>query len=100
MIMNSKYEYEDLANLSVEELCEKYNVSEKTIKMALYRNGFRKHRAIKIISPYHEPVIVADKQKCAEELRLSQKTIDKALKGKRVPILEELNIKVEYAEEN
>lgn len=100
MIMNSKYEYEDLDTMSVEELCAKYNANEKTIKMALYRFGKRKHRAIRIISPYKKPMIVADKQKCAEELRLSRRTIDKALKGERVPILDELNIKLEYAEEN
>ena len=98
--MNSKYEIEDLENLSVKELCEKYGSSEKTVKMALYRFGVRKHRAVRILSPYKTPVVVADKQKCAEELRLSRRTVDKALKGERVPILEELNIKLEYVEEN
>lgn len=94
----NKYEQEDLENLSVEELCAKYGSSVEAVKKAMYRNGYRKHRAIKIISPYKEPVFVADKQKCAEELRLSRRTIDRALKGERVPILEELNIRIEYAE--
>ena len=95
----SKYEQEDLENLSVEELCAKYGSSKGAIKKAMYRNGYRKHKAIKIISPYKEPVIVADKQKCAEELRLSRRTIDRALKGECVPTLNELNIKIEYVEE-
>ena len=96
----NKYEQEDLENLSVEELCKKYGSTEQAIKKAMYRNGYRKHRAIKIVSPYKEPVIVADKQKCAEQLRLSRRSVDRALKGERVAILDDLNIKLEYAEEN
>jgi len=95
----SKYEQEDLETLSVEELCAKYGSSKDAVKKAMYRNGYRKHKAIKIISPYKEPVFVADKQKCAEELRLSRRTIDRALKGERVPILDELNIKLEIVED-
>jgi len=95
----NKYEQEDLEIMSVEELCKKYGSSEQAIKKAMYRNGYRKHKAVKIISPYKEPVIVADKQKCAEELRLSRRTIDRALKGEHVPTLDELGIKIEYAED-
>jgi len=95
----SKYEQEDLETMSVEELCKKYGSSEQAIKKAMYRNGYRKYKAVRIISPYKEPVIVADKQKCAEELRLSKRTIDRALKGERVPILEELNIRLEIVED-
>ena len=97
--MNSKYEIEDLETLSVKELCEKYSSSEEAVKKALYRFGIRKHRAIKITSPYKKPMIVADKQKCADELKVSRFTVEQALKGKRVPTLDELNIHIEYAEE-
>ena len=96
----NKYEQEDLENLSVEELCKKYGSSESAIKKAMYRNGYRKHKAIKIISPYKEAIYVADKQKCAEELRVSRRTIDRSLKGEKVKILEELNIKIMYVEDD
>jgi len=98
--MNSKYKLEDLERMSVEELCKKYGATESAVKKAKYRWGYRSHKAVRILSPYHEPVILADKQKCAEELRLSKRTIDRALKGEKVKILEELNIKIEYVEEN
>lgn len=98
--MNSKYEYEDLENLSVDELCKKYGSSKQAVVKAKYRLGIRKRKAIKIMSPYKEPVIVADKHKCAEELRVSVSTIERALKGLGVPTLDDLNIKIEYVEEN
>jgi len=96
--MNTKYDLLDLETMSVDELCEKYGVSKATIKKALYRNGFRKHKKIKITSPYSEETYVADIQKCADELKVSRETVYRALRGEKVPTLDDLNIKVEYVE--
>ncbi len=97
--MNSKYDYDDLEKLSVRELCNKYGSSVQAIKKALYRNGIRKFKTIKITSPFKEPIYVADKQKCADELNISRQSVINALNGKNVKILDELGIKIEYAEE-
>lgn len=103
--MNSKYEERDLlavisGDKSLQDVADLYGTTKQAVKKALYRYGYRVRRSIKIISPYKETIYVADKQKCAEELRVSARTISKALKGERVAILDDLNIRVEYAEDD
>lgn len=102
--MNSKYDFNDLKAIakgekSKQEIADKYGVSIKTLNMALYRNDFRVYKQIKITSPYATKY-VADIQKCADELNVSRSTIKNALKGKSVPCLDELGIKVEIAEDD
>ena len=81
-------------SVSADEMAKKYKVKLSTFKKAFQRRGYRVRKRIKIVSPY-KTIYVSDIQKCAEELRLSRSTIVSALKGKRVPILDDLNIKIE-----
>lgn len=102
--MNIKYTQEDLeavikGELTIEHLAYRYNTSPQAIKKALYRIGYRKHKQIKIISPY-KTIYVADMQKCAEELNMSVSSVKRALQGKAVPTLDELGIKLEVINEN
>lgn len=103
--MNSRYSEQDLIKIirkeaEIVDVARKYGSSVSAIKKALYRFGYRSHKAIKIVSPYKEPIYVADIQKCADELKVSRSTIERALRGDKVPTLDELNIKIEYAGED
>ena len=101
--MNNKYDIRDFEKIvakemTVKEMATKYGVSEKKIRQALNSRGFHLIKRVKIISPY-KTIVCQDKQKCAEELKVSRQTIIKALKGERIPMFEELGIKIEYEEE-
>ena len=101
--MNFRYAQEDLeavvrGELTIEHLAYRYNTSPQAIKKALYRIGYRKHKQIKIISPY-KTIYVADMQKCAEELNMSVSSVKRALKGKPVPTLDDLGIRLEVVDD-
>ena len=101
--MNIKYDIEDFeavakGETTVKELVKKYQSTPKQIRQALVQRGFHIRKQIKIVSPY-KTMIVADKQKCADELGVSRSTIAKALKGEKIPTLDELNIQLSYVEE-
>lgn len=103
--MREKYKEEDLLKIirkeaDVMEIAHKYGSSYQAVRKALYRYGYRAHRKVKIISPYRDDIYVADAQKCAEELKVSKITIYRALRGQKVAMFDELNIKVEYAEDD
>ena len=99
--MNCKYNEDDLIKIirkeaTVMEISHKYGSSYQAIRKALYRYGYRAHKKIKISSPYKKDIYVEDIQKCADELKVGRTTIIRALKGEKVPMFDELNIKVEY----
>lgn len=100
-----KYDENDLIKViknqaTITEMEHKYGSSYQAIKKALYRYGYRSHKQIKISSPYKKDTYVSDIQKCADELKVGRTTIIRALRGEKVPMLDELNIKVEYVGEN
>lgn len=102
--MNNRYDVNDFEKvvneeISVVELANKYGVSPNHIRQAMYNRGYHIHKRIVIVSPY-KTMYVQDKQKCAEELGVSRQTIVNALKGKRIPMFEELGIKVMYDDGN
>lgn len=102
--MNIRYDISDFEKvvkkeITVGEMAIKYGVSQSRIRQALNERGYHINKRIKIISPY-KTVIVQDKQKCAEELNVSRGTIVRALKGIRVPTLDDLNIKLVYEDED
>ena len=101
--MNSRYDLDDFEKIirreiTVKEIAEKYGVSQGRIRCALIERGYHINKRIKIVSPY-KTMVVQDKQKCADELNVSRQTIINALKGKRIPMFEELNIKISYYNE-
>lgn len=98
--MNIKYDIEDFEKvvareLTIKDLAIKYGVSENRIRVALNKRGFHLHKRIKIVSPY-KTIICQDKQKCADELKVSRQTIIKALKGVEIPMFKELGITIKY----
>lgn len=105
---NEKYELQDLIRVangeeSIENIAETYNVSLNSVRCAMARRGiFKTKKKIKIVSPY-KVIIVNSIQECCDTLKLSRTTIKKALHGQRVPILDNLEIKImevsRYAEE-
>lgn len=94
----TNYDDNDLKKLSIQECATKYGVSQSAIIKARNRRGiFSKKVKILITTPYQKR-IVNSIQECANALELSRQSIKKALKGKRVATLEELEIKVEVYE--
>ena len=101
--MNCKYDLDDFEKIvnkekTVGEIAKKYGVSPSRIRQALSERGYHINKRVVIISPY-KTIICQDKQKCADELKVSRQTIINALKGIRVPTLDELGIKIMYEEE-
>ena len=95
-----KYLEEDLEAVTkglvtIDDLAKDYGVSRDTLRRYLNRHGYhlRKIR-IKIISAYGTQT-AGSLQECADTLKLSRKTIERALNGERVKVLEELGIKLE-----
>ena len=102
--MNSKYDLDDFEKVitkekTIGEIAHKYGVSPNRIRQAMIERGYRLNKRIKIISPY-KVIVVQDKQKCADELNVSRQTVVRALKGIRVPTLDDLGIKIMYDDEN
>jgi len=100
--MNSRYDLDDFEKivkkeLTVKDVAIKYSVSENRIRQAMIERGYHINKRIKIVSPY-KTIYCQDKQKCADELNVSRQTIINALKGKRIPMFEELGIQVMYEE--
>ena len=90
-----KYDVNDLETMSIEDLCVKYNSTPNAIRriMSYYRISRKK---VKVKINYQGTITVVHTiQECCETLNLSRTTIIKALKGERVPILENLGIKLE-----
>lgn len=103
--MNCKYKEKDIIKIirneaSIKDIAKKYGVQVNTVRMVMYRFGYRMRKGVKISSPFQNDVYVDNVQKCADELGLSRPTIYKALNGKKVKILERMKIKIEYAEED
>lgn len=95
-----KYLEEDLeaiakGTLDIEVVANRYGVSKDTLRRCLNRRGYHLRKVkIKIISP-HKKKVVGSIQECADELKVSRSTIENALKGKRVLLLEDMNITLE-----
>ena len=98
-----KYNEKDLekvaqGKVSVEDMCELYCVSRENFIKAMNRKGYYlKKTTIKIISP-NKIKIVKSFSACAYELKVSERTIRNALKGKRIKLFEELGIKLEVVQ--
>ena len=95
-----KYLEEDLeaiakGTLDIEVVANRYGVSKDTLRRCLNRRGYHLRKVkIKIISP-HKKKVVGSILECADELKVSRSTIENALKGKRVLLLEDMNITLE-----
>jgi len=84
--------------ITPKDFAKKYGVSVQCI----YRLCEREHihlakPVIHIHSPFRD-IYCRGKQEVAEELQISYTSVVNALKGKRVKILEELNIELSYVE--
>ena len=95
-----KYDKEDLllvaqGKATPKEMCDKYNVPYQTFMCALNRSGLyiKKHK-LKIITPYGNKIVYSFRA-CADELNCSEQTIRNYLKGKKIKLFEELEIKIE-----
>ena len=101
----SRYDIKDFLAIkkgdkTVQEIAEKYKASNRAIICAMARvNVFRKKKMVKVTTPYKEK-ICSSINECAEFVGVSSATISNALKGQQIPILKELEIKVEEYEPN
>ena len=95
-----KYKNEDFDKIkrkeaTIDEIASKYNVSKHSIILAMNKRGiYTQKKSILIKSPFGKR-IVSSIQDCADELKISRDSVKRALKGKRVALLEELNIELE-----
>lgn len=81
--------------VTIDDLAKDYGVSKETLRRYLNRHGYYLRKVkIKIITPYKTQVALSV-QECADTLKLSRKTIERALNGERVKVLEELGIRLE-----
>ena len=98
-----KYELKDLekvakGKMTIEEACDFYGVSRENFIKAMNRKGYYlKKTTIKITSP-SKTKIVKSFSACAYELKVSEQTIRNYLKGKRVKLFEDLDIKIEVVD--
>lgn len=98
--MKTNYEEKDLISiknkeLTIEQVAEKYGVSCNSVIKAMNRRKiFTQKKRILITTPYQQR-IVNSIQECADILEMSRDSIKRALKGERVPTLDNLEIKVE-----
>lgn len=84
---------------TIEEVATKYKVSKHSIVLAMNKRGiYTQKKTILIKSPFGNR-IVNSIQECADELKISRDSVKRALRGKRVALLEELNIKLEVYHE-
>lgn len=80
------------------EVADKYGVDVQCIYRLCEREHIHFYKpVIKIHTPYKD-IYVKGKQECAEELQISYSSVRNALNGKRVKILEELNITLSYVD--
>jgi len=95
-----KYLEEDLkavtkGMVTIDDLAKDYGVSKETLRRYLNRHGYHSRKVtVKIVTPYVTR-IVGSLQECADTLKLSRRTIERALKGERVKVLEELGVRLE-----
>ena len=95
-----KYNLEDFEKVvsgkyDIDELSKRYGVSHNALIRAMNRNGYYMRKTkIKIISP-NKTKIVYSYSACADELKVSERTIRNYVQGKRVKIFEEMEIKIE-----
>lgn len=81
--------------ITIDDLAKDYGVSKETLRRYLNRHGYYIRKVkIKIVSPYQTQVALSI-QECADTLKLSRTTIERALSGQRVKVLEELGITLE-----
>ena len=95
-----KADIDKLANKEIKpkELADKYGVDVQCIYRLCERERIHFYKpVIKIHTPYKD-IYVKGKQECAEELQISYSSVKNALQGKKVKILEELNITLSYVE--
>ena len=80
---------------TIDQVAEQYGVSRKNIIKAMNRRKiFTQKKRILMTTPYEQRVFNSI-QDCANALEMSRDSIKRALNGKRVATLEELEIKVE-----
>ena len=103
LLMNNKYTKEEIGQLangeiSFQDFATKHNIKISTVHSVLYYHKYyKRNRLYKITSPY-KTIICSSVREVSEKLGLCDHTVYKALKGGRVRVLEELEIKVEVIE--
>ena len=84
---------------TINEVAEKYNTTPTAIKLAMYRRQiWRRKKRVLLVTPY-KTTECCSVEDCARKTNITPTTLLKALRGERVPLLEELNIKVKYIKE-
>ncbi len=92
------YDNNDFKTLTIDQIAQKYGVSRSAVIKAMNRRKiFTQKKKILITTPYEQRVVNSI-QECADILEMSRDSIKKALKGQRVPTLDNLEIKVEVIE--
>jgi len=86
-----KYERKEV---TVQELCQKYNVSLNTMRKAINRRGIHPLKKRIVIKTSYKTVVCESVNDASDELRVSRTTIYYALKGHRIPLFEEMGIEI------
>lgn len=90
---------EDISNgtKTFQDIAKKYGTNEKSVRRAFYRRGFVITRRYFVITDnYTGNVSYAESvTECAKLLNVSRQTIYDVIKGKKIDLFEEMNIKVE-----
>jgi len=99
--MPNKKKYEDLdferydkKEVTVQELCQKYNVSLNTMRKAINRRGIHPLKKRIVIKTPYKTLICESVNEASDELRVSRTTVYYALKGHRIPLFEEMGIEI------
>lgn len=80
--------------ITVQELCQKYNVSLNTMRKAINRRGIHPLKKRIVIKTPYKTLICESVNEASDELRVSRTTVYYALKGRRIPLFEEMGIEI------
>lgn len=86
-----RYEHKEI---TVQDLCKKYNVSLNTMRKAINRRGIHPLKKRIVIKTPYKTLICESVNEASDELRVSRTTVYYALKGQRIPLFEEMGIEI------
>ena len=98
----TRYDWRDFVAIrdkktTIDNVAKKYGVSRRAIVCAMSQAKIRARKtAVVMITPYQTKTFSSTNE-CAKAIGVSQPTVMKAVRGKRVPLLEQLEITIEEA---
>lgn len=92
--LEEDFERYDRKEITVQELCKKYNVTLNTMRKAINRRGIHPLKKRIVIKTPYKTVVCESVSEASDELRVSHTTIYYALRGRRIPLFEEMGIEI------